>query len=86
MLSVDPQEDLGLGDARFYIKMVTVQGDAAIAIRGARKERLRKLAGQFLRGVEPALGLPQDVERNRRVALVFEEALMRGDLPVMQPP
>jgi hypothetical protein len=66
--------------------MVTVQSDTPIAIGDARKQRPRKLAGQLLRGVEPALGLPQDVERNRRIELVFEEALMGGDLPAMQPP
>ena len=78
LLSVNPQEDLGLGYARFYIAMVTMQGNTPIAIGGTRKQRPRKLAGQFLLGVEPALRLPQDVEWNRRVELVFEEALMRG--------
>jgi hypothetical protein len=72
------QKDLGLGYARFYIEMVAVQGDAPIAIGGARKKRPRKLAGQLLLGISPALGLPQDVERNRRIELVFEEALVRG--------
>ena len=60
--------------------MVTVQGDTPIAIGGARKQRPRKFAGQFLLSVYPALGLTQDMERNRWVKLVFEEALMRGGI------
>jgi len=60
--------------------MITVQGDTPIAIGGARKQRPREFAGQFLLGIYPALGLPQDVERYRRGELVFEEALMRGGI------
>jgi hypothetical protein len=57
-----------------------------MAIGGARKERPRKFASQLLLGEYPALGLTQDLERNRRVELVFQESLMGGDLPGMQPP
>jgi hypothetical protein len=78
LLSVDPQKDLGLGYARFHREMVTMEGDTPIAIGGARKQRPRKFAGQFLLGVYPALGLTQDVERDRRGELILEEPLMRS--------
>ena len=77
LLSVHPQEHLGLGYARFHIEMVTVQGDTPRAIGGTRKQRPRKLAGEFLLGLYPALGLTQDVERDRRGELVCEEPRMR---------
>jgi len=57
-----------------------------MTIGDARKQRPRKFARQLLLGEYPALALTQDLNWNRRVELVFQESLMRGDLPVMQPP
>jgi hypothetical protein len=54
-----------------------MQGDAAIAIGGARPEGVGKLARQFVGGIEAAFGLPEDIEGNRRWPLLFEQALMR---------
>ena len=49
-----------------------------MTIGGARKQRPRKSASQLLLGEYPALRLTQDLDRNRRVELVFQESLMRG--------
>src|SRR5262245_66330057 len=56
--------------------MVTMQGDTAIAIRGPRKERPRKLPVELFGTVRPPFGLSEYHQRNRGVKLVLEEALM----------
>ncbi len=70
--------------------MVPVQGDTPSAIGGAWKHSTRKFASQLLLGVHPTFDLAQDLERNRREALVFQEPLVRGriiglDKGVMDP-
>jgi hypothetical protein len=42
-----------------------VEGDAAIAVGGAGKQGSRKLLLEFLRRLESAFGLTEDVEGNR---------------------
>ena len=49
-----------------------------MTIGGARKQRPRKFARQLLLGEYPALALTQDVDRDRRVELIIQEALMCG--------
>jgi len=49
-----------------------MQGDAAIAIGGARQEGVCKLACQFIGGIEAAFGLPEDIEGDGRGLRLFE--------------
>jgi hypothetical protein len=85
-LPVDPEQDLALGDAFLSREMVAMPGDTAIAVGRAGKERGGALLREHLLGRAPALRRPQDLDRDGREALIGEQALMRRDLPAMQPP
>ena len=64
--------------------MITVQGDAAIAIGDAREEGARELALELLGRIQPPFGLPQHVQGNRGGKLLFEQALMGGGVVELQ--
>jgi hypothetical protein len=53
-----------------------MQGHAAIAVRRAGKERLRKLADSRLLAVHTPLGVSQDDARDGRVKALFEQSLV----------
>src|SRR5712691_11118894 len=54
-----------------------MQGDTAMLIGRPRQQGPGKLPGQLIWGVHCALGLAQDMDRNRWVKTLFEETLMR---------
>ena len=56
-IAVDPQQDLRLGQPRFHIEMVAMQGDTAITVSGAGKQGPGKLAGEFVGRKQAAFGL-----------------------------
>jgi hypothetical protein len=72
-----PEQHSRVGKARFQVKVVTVQGDTAVSVRGPREQALRERAGQLIWGVDAAFRLPQDLNRNRRPPPILQEPLMR---------
>ena len=66
--------------------MIAVEGDTAILICCPGQEHLDKLPGQFIRRIEPAFGLAENLQGNGGRKVLLEQALMGSDLPVMQPP
>ena len=71
-----PEQPPRMGKALFQVKVVTVQGDTAISIRGAWEQALRACAGQLVFGVDAAFRLPENLHRNRRPPLILQEALV----------
>src|SRR4029450_13943081 len=76
LLTIDPQQYLGLGQALLHIEVIAMQGHAAIPVRRAGKERMRKLADQLLLAVRTPLGFSQNRARNGWVKAVFEQSLV----------
>jgi hypothetical protein len=72
-----PQQHLRLGETFLDIEVVAMQGDTSMAIRRPWEKGMREAAGELLRGIDAALGGPEDLEGNRGEALVVEEPLMR---------
>jgi hypothetical protein len=58
--------------------MVAMQGHTAIAVGGAGKERVGEFLRERILGIRPAPRCAQDLDRNGREPLIFEQALMRG--------
>src|SRR5262249_62066199 len=83
-LAVHPQQHLRLRQSLIHIEVITVQGDAAIAIGGARKEGASELALELLGGIQTPFGLPKHMQGNRRSKLLFEEALVGGGVVEFQ--
>jgi hypothetical protein len=57
-----------------------MQGHTAVAVRGAGKERVGEFLCERSLGIRPALRCAQDLDRNGRESLIFEQALRRGRL------
>jgi hypothetical protein len=74
---MSPPKYFRLGQAFLHGEVIAVQGHAAIAIRGTRKERPRKLLRQPVLTVEAAFGLCQDLDGNGRIKALFEQPLVR---------
>jgi hypothetical protein len=72
-----PEQYSRVGRALFQIKVVTVQGDTAVSVRGPQEQTLRERAGQLIWGVDAAFRLPEDLRRNRRPPPILQEPLMR---------
>src|SRR5213593_2101095 len=64
LLSVDPEQDLALGDAGLSREVVARQGDTTVAVGRPRKERMGEFLREHLLGIAPALGGPQDLDRD----------------------
>src|SRR5215468_11926025 len=77
-LAVHPQQHLRLRQPLVYIDMITVQGNAAIAIGDAWKEGASALALELLGRIQTSLGLPQHMQRHRSSTLLVEQALRGG--------
>src|SRR6266487_6643043 len=75
-LAVHPQQHLLLRQPLVYREMITVQGDAAIAMGDAWKEGARALARALLGRRQTSCGLPQHMQGNRRSQRLFEQALL----------
>ena len=58
--------------------MIAMEGDTAILIGGPGKEPLDKLPSQFVRRIELAFGLAEDLQGNGGRKVLLEQALMRG--------
>jgi len=78
LLSIDPEQDLALGDAGLYIEVVAMQGDTTVAVGRPRKERMGEFLREHFLGIAPALGGPQDLDRDGWQALIGEQPLMGG--------
>jgi len=78
LLSVDPEQDLALGDAGLSREVVARQGDTTVAVGRPRKERMGEFLREHLLGIAPALGGPQDLDRDGWQALIGEQPLMGG--------
>jgi len=65
VLSVHPEQHLGLGQAFFDIEVVAMQGDTAIPIRRPWEHGMGEPARQFVGAVWSAFRLCQDMDRNR---------------------
>jgi hypothetical protein len=76
-LASHPEQYSRVGEALFQIKVVAVQGDTAVSVRGPREHTLGERAGQLLWRVDAAFRLPEDLHRNRRPPLILQESLMR---------
>jgi hypothetical protein len=64
-MAIDPQAPRRFGPALFHLAVGMVEGDAAIAMGGAGTPGARTLVREFLRRLESACGLTEDVAGNR---------------------
>ena len=83
-LAVHPQQHLLLRQPLVYREMITVQGDAAIAMGDAWKEGARALARALLGRRQTSCGLPQHIQGNRGGEVLFEQPLVGGGVIELQ--
>ena len=77
LLIIDPQPYPGLRQPSFHIEVIAVQGDTAISIGRPWKQGVGKVQRQLVFAVHAPPGLPERLERDRRIEAIFKQTLMR---------